>query len=239
MSLTTVSKELSFRELAIQAAASAKLCSFAHAYDCNDDQVDKVNAIFSKTCPTLTRFATMCDMSLVKQLAFIMPSSKMAVMSCPFSAIGRNNKEVFAGSLGDSMEIICPVTIKMSDARGNVLSICKTRAEANVQNLPTSTSNPLKEDAPPSADKDNLKIVKVAGPDCIGIKLNFATKEPCFVAIPKVLSIAGGITAFAELSSTASIATTPTMPSIPPGSVTAVWYEARRYDICHLDNSSL
>lgn len=239
MSLATATKELSFRELAIQAAASAKLSSFAHAYVRNDDHIDKVRATFSKTCPTLTRFATMCDMSVVKQLAFIMPSSKMAVMSCPFPAQGRNNEEVFAGNLGDSMEVICPVTVRMIDVRGDVLSICETRAEANVFNLPTSASNPLEEEAPPQADDDEDFVVVAAGPDRIGIELNVATKEPCFVAIPKVLPVTGGITVFADFSSTASIIEAPTMPSVPLASLTAVWYEAMRYGFRHLDNFSI
>lgn len=240
MSLATATKELSFRELAIQAATTAKLSSFAHAYVHNDDHIDKVRATFSKTCPPLTRFATMCDMSVVKQLAFIMPSSKMAVMSCPFPAQGRNNEEVFAGNLGDSLEIICPVTVRMIDVRGDVLSICETRAEANVFNLPTSASNPLEEEAPQPADDDDEEFVVVAaGPDRIGINLNVATKEPCFVAIPKVLPVTGGITAFADFSSTTSIIETQAMPSVPLASLTAVWYEAMRYGFRHLDNFSL
>lgn len=238
MSLAAASKELSFRELAMQAATSAKLSSFSGAYEPNNAHADKVRATFAKTYPTLSRFATVCDTSVVKQLAFIMPSFKMGVMSCPFHAQDKENEEVFAGSLGDSMEIICPVTIRLRDVRSDVLSICETRAEANMYSLPTSESNPLEEDAPQL--DDDIEIVEVAGPDRIGIELNVATKEPCFVAIPKVMPTTSGTTVYAALYSTKnSIVDTPVMPSVLPGSMTAIWYEALRYGIRNLDNYSL
>ncbi|KAI2498850.1 hypothetical protein MHU86_15651 [Fragilaria crotonensis] len=171
MPSTTPSTDPSFRDLALQAANSAKMVSFANATTLNQAHADRVNATFAKTCPTLTRFATLCDTGVVKQFAFILHASKkMAVLSCPFPAQGRNGEEVFAGSLGDSMDFPCPVTIRMKDVRGDVLSICETRAEANAFQLPTSESNPLEEDAPPGDEQDF--VVLATGPERIGIELN-------------------------------------------------------------------
>ncbi|KAI2510870.1 hypothetical protein MHU86_3491 [Fragilaria crotonensis] len=235
MNFATAARDLSFRERALNVATAAKLSSFADAYDPNPDHVEKVNATFAKTCSPLTRFATLCDISVVKQLAFVMPSFKMQVMTCPFPAQGRNNEEVFAGSLGDSLEVFCPVTIRMKDVRGDLLSICETRAEANVLKLPTSDTNPLEEDAPPN--EDEFVEIEVAGPDRIGIDLNVATKEPCFVAIPKVIPVTGGVKDYSEFKE--SVVTESDIPSATPGSMTAVWYEAMRYGIRKLDNLSL
>ena len=165
----------------------------------------------------------------------------MAVLSCPFHSQDADNTAVFAGSLGDSMEIICPVTITMQDVRGEVLSICETRAEVDAYQLPTSTANPLEEEAPPrAADEDADEFVIVAaGPDRIGIQLNVATKEPCFVAVPKVFPVTDGEIQFADFSNTESIVNTPVIPDIAPASFAGVWYEALRYGIRHLDNYSL
>ncbi|KAI2511824.1 hypothetical protein MHU86_2556 [Fragilaria crotonensis] len=235
MNFAPATRELSFRDRALHAAAIAKLSSFADAYEPNPTHANQVNATFAKTCSPLTRFATLCDTNVVKQLAFVMPNFYMQVMSCPFPAQGRNNEEVFAGSLGDSMEVFCPVTIRMKDVRGDLFSICETRAEANSLNLPTSESNPLEEEAPPN--EDEFVEVEVAGPDRIGIDLNVATKEPCFVAIPKVIPVAGGEKDYSEFKE--SLITTQAMPSVLPGSMQAVWYEAMRYGIRKLDNLSL
>lgn len=237
MPATSSPMEPSFRDLALQAAASAKMTSFAHATTPNPVHAERVCATFAKSCPTLTRFATLCDTGVVKQFAFILHTSKkMAVLSCPFPAQGRNDEEVFAGSLGDSMEIPCPVTIRMKDVRGDVLSICETRAEANVFKLPTSESNPLEEEAPPG---DEQEFVVVTGPERIGIELNVPTKEPCFVAIPKVFPVPSGAKEYADFNPTTSIVETEVMPSVTVASMTAIWYEAMRYGIRKLDNCSI
>ena len=238
MNLANATRDLSFRERAIHAATAAKLTSFAEAYDLNPNHVTKVNATFSKTCAPLTRFATLCDPTVVKQLAFVMPSFKMQVLTCPFPTKGRNDDEVFAGSLGDSMDVFCPVTIRMKDVCGDLLSICETRAEADAFKLPTSASNPLEENAPPNDDEFVDVEAEVAGPDRIGIELNVATKDPCFVAIPKVIPVTGGETAFSEFVYE-PVTATATMPTVEPGSMTAIWYEAMRYGIRKLDNLSL
>ena len=239
MNLANATRDLSFRERAIHAATAAKLTTFAEAYDLDPTHVDKVNASFSKTCAPLARFATLCDPTVVKQLAFVMPSFRMQVLTCPFPTQGGgdNNEEVFAGSLGDSMEVFCPVTISMKDVCGDLLSICETRAEANAFQLPTSESNPLEEPAPPVDDEFIDVEADVAGPDRIGIELNVATKDPCFVAIPKVIPVTGGETVYSEFFDNAT--TTPEMPTVAPGSLTTIWYEAMRYGIRMLDNLSL
>ena len=239
MNLTTATTGLSFRELALQAAAAAKLSRFSHAADANAAHDAKIQATFTKTCPPTTRFATHCDTGIVKQFAFISASSnKMAILSCPFPTEDKNNDEVFAGTLGDTMDFPCPVTIRMKDVRGEVVSICETRAEANAYNLPTSTSDPMTEEAPPS-DDDDPDMVVINGPERIGIELNVPTKEPCFVAIPKVLPLGSGATAFTDFSGTTSIIETKVMPSIPPASFTAVWYEAMGYGVRKLNNKSI
>ena len=235
MNFAVATRELSFRERDIQAASTAKLSSFVDAYEINKTNVDKVNATFAKTVAPMTRFATLCDPSMVKQLAFVMPSFKMDIMTCTFPAQGRNNEEVFAGSLGDSMEVLCPVTIRMKDVCGDVLSICETRAEANSFQLPTSESNPLEENAPPvPPNADGFVEIEPAGPDRIGIELDVATKDPCFVAIPKVMPVTSGDNVYAEFYE--PVTSTLTMPTVEPGSMTAIWYEAMRYGMRKLEN---
>ena len=51
-----------------------------------------------------------------------MPSFKMEVLLCPFPAQDINNKEGFTGSLGTFMEVFCPITIRMKDVQGDLLS---------------------------------------------------------------------------------------------------------------------
>jgi hypothetical protein len=234
MSYVTAARDLSIRELAIQASASANLSTFSAALDPTPGHAEKVEATFAKTCPALQRFATLCDTNVVKQLTFIQPNFKMVTLSCPFPAIGRANEEVFAGSLGDSMDLLCPVTIRMKDVRGDVISICESRRDVDKFNLPTSTTDPLEEGGP--APPEGQPVVP-PGPDRIMIDLTVATKEPCFAAIPKVFPITSG--AVMAIDPTKSIVTTPTLPTYPPDSLQAVWYEAMRYGIRHLDNYSI
>ena len=234
MSFVPAARDLSIRELAIQASASANLSTFSAALDPIPGHAEKVEATFAKSCPTFQKFATLCDTNVVKQLTFIQPNFKMVTLSCPFPAIGRANEEVFAGSLGDSMDLLCPVTIRMKDVRGDVISICESRNDVDKFNLPTSTANPLEEDGP--APPEGQPVVP-PGPDRIMIDLTVATKEPCFVAIPKVFPITSGVVM--AIDPTKSIVTTPNLPAYPPDSLQAVWYEAMRYGIRHLDNYSI
>ena len=115
-------KELTMRELAVQAATTAKLNSFASAYDANPAQAARVVAGFAKTNSPLIRMTNMCDTNLVKQLVFIKPNYKVSILTCPFVTMNAEGKEVIAGSIGDAIDVICPATIGMRDARGDVLS---------------------------------------------------------------------------------------------------------------------
>ena len=186
MSVVTAAKDLSIRELALQASASANLLSFSAAFDPNTDHAAKFISTFAKSCPPLTKFATLCDTNVVKQLLFIKPDLKMTTLSCPFPTVGPNDEEVFAGSLGDSMNLLCPVTIRMRDVRGEVVSICETRNVVNQFKLATSETNPLEEHGPPFPEGEDATP---PGPDRIMLNLTDANKEPCFVAIPKVFPL--------------------------------------------------
>ena len=216
----------------------AKINTFARTLDPNVTHAEQVCATFAKTSSSLNRFATLCDPNVVKQLAFIQPNFKMAVITCPFHTQGRNNVEVFAGSLGDSMDIICPVSIRVRGATGEVISLHESRADVAQYDLPTSQANPLEEEGPPPSEALEGVVTQPPGPDRIMMNLNVADREPCFVAIPKDLPAMSGETAYANFST--SIVTTETMlRTFPPGSMTAIWYEAMCYGIRHLDNYSI
>jgi hypothetical protein len=126
MSFVAAARDLSIRELTIQASASANLTTFSAALNPSPSHDENVEATFAKSCSTLQKFAMLCYTNVVKQLAFIQPNFKMVTLSCPFPAIGRANEEVFAGSLGDSMDLLCPVRIRVKDVRGDVISVCKS-----------------------------------------------------------------------------------------------------------------
>lgn len=237
MSLAAASKDLSFRDRAIQAAATSKLTSFAGALDPNPAHEAKIISTLSKTCPPLTRFATMCDTNVVKQLAFMQPNYRMATLSCPFPAVGRDNEEVFAGSLGDSMDFPCPVTIRIKDVRGDVVSVSESRALVTKYNFPTSTNNPLEEEGPPFPEGEDGTP---PGPDRIMLVLDSADKEPCFVAIPKVFPVTSGVSLMIA-DPTLMVTQVKELPPqvFPPDSPQAIWYEAMRYGIRHLENWSI
>ena len=87
MQFATATTVLSYRERAIQAAVTAKLTSFAAAYESNPAHAAKVASSLSKTSSALARFATLCDTNVIKQLAFVQPNFRMATLSCPFPGI--------------------------------------------------------------------------------------------------------------------------------------------------------
>ncbi|KAI2510842.1 hypothetical protein MHU86_3628 [Fragilaria crotonensis] len=223
MLLIVASQDLSVRELALQAAASAQLSSFATAGELNPAHAARVVSTFAKTCAPLTRLATHCDTNVVKQLVFIHPNFKLATLSCPFLAMGRNNEDVFAGSLGDSMDLLCPVTIRMKDVRGDVVRICESRPDITKYHLATSETDPLeKEGLPPPKGQEPIP----PGPDRIMVNLNVATKETCFVAIPKVDPVTSGVRIQTE--PTMSIHSTPSLANFASNSMEAIWYESMR-----------
>ena len=134
-----------------QAASAAKLNSFADAYDANPEQANHIAATLSKDYPDAIRLANICDSGLVNQMVFFLEvpgsSPKLAVLSCPFPT-ARGTGAVFAGSLGNSMDIICPVTIRMRDVKGQCITLASARRNPIRFNLPTSGTDPLLDEGP-------------------------------------------------------------------------------------------
>ena len=120
--------KVTFHNLAYQAACDAKLISFAEAYKHDPANIATIAETFSKDFSADTRLAKLCDNRLVNQMAFMMEvpgrSAQLAVLSCPFSTT-KGTEAVFAGSLSDSMDILCPVTIRMRD-------VCTTLYRASI-----------------------------------------------------------------------------------------------------------
>ena len=72
----------------------------------------------------------------------------VTIVSCPFPTTNKEIDAVFAGSLGDSMNVICPVSIRMHDVKGNVITIASIKSIPTRLNLAISTMDPLAEEAP-------------------------------------------------------------------------------------------
>jgi hypothetical protein len=105
-----------------------------------------------------------------------------------------DGKAIIAGSLGDSFDDICPMTIRLHNAHGLlVVSVVTPNAYAvEPLDLPISQSNSLEEEGPPPTVGTQPEP---AGPDRIKIII----KDPddaklCFAAIPKVFPLAAGYT---------------------------------------------
>jgi hypothetical protein len=178
------------REAAIQAAAAKNLQSFSKAYTTNPTQAGYIVKAMSKACNSLACTTSVCNNDLVKQLCFIQATNKLAVLSCPFPTQTPNDEGIIAGSLGDSFDIICPVTIRLGDAQGLVVSIVSPKATTGeILNLPISKSNPLEEEGPPTAEWTDPEP---AGLERIKVIINNPLKEPCIAAIPKIFPFAGG-----------------------------------------------
>ena len=130
-------------DLAYQAASAAKLNSFAGAYVPDPDKVKRIAAIFSKTYPDITSVANICDSGLVNQVAFFLDNPganpSLAVLLCPFLTAIRT-EAVFAGTLGDSMDIICPVTIRMRDIKGYCITVAASNTSPTLLNMSMSMS---------------------------------------------------------------------------------------------------
>ena len=229
---TTISTP-TLRDLAVNAATKANLNSFAHAYTPDPDQAARLATTMSKTCPSLTRLINICDSGLVKQLAFFKPSGDLAVISCPFPASSATNDAVIAGSLGDSLNIICPITISMRDVKGHVLSITTSKTIATESfNLAVSTSDPLDEEGPLPED---LTAPDPAGPDRIFIEVTDPTSAPCFALFPKIFPMAGGY-------SIPTVNTINDAPPLVPNTETeafTMWKTALQYGITNLQNKSI
>jgi hypothetical protein len=176
-------------------------------------------------------------------------NATLAVISCPFPTVVPDTKEpVFAGSLGDRMDIICPVTIRMRDVRGYVISISPNNIMQKELNLATSANNPIAKEGPPPDDDTEADQ---PGPDRIYIDVVNPDDTPCFIRIPKLFPFAGG---YSIPPTTTPIKTKPT-PSLEPlftNSPTSepneeptnskelmFWYETMRYGITNLENYSI
>ena len=232
--------EPTLRDLAYQAASAAKLNSFAGAYAPDPDKTKRIAATFAKTYPDMSRIANICDSSLVNQVAFFLEvpgaSPTLAVLSCPFpTAVGTD--AVFAGTLGDTMDIICPVTIKMSDIKGYCVTVAASNVQPTLLNIATSTSDPITEEGP---DPDDGTVADPPGPDRIGLDITDPDATPCIAAFPKVFLLTGGHKIPAGVP--INVATTDSLRNVD--SVTDLeefhmWYEGMRYGTVNLKNFSI
>ena len=232
----TQPRELTMRDTATQAAMTAKLNSFAAAYLPDPSQAQRIEANFAKTCSPTAKLANICDSGLVKQLCFVQPNYKLSILSCPFLTQGPDNEDLIAGSLGDALDVIFPVTIRLKDVRGEILSVCTSRATAEKFKLATSKTNPLEEHGPPPPD-DSVTMPEPPGPDRININIVDAANQPCFVAIPKVFPLTRGYTI--PNNPAIALATTPSLPDQAPDSLINTWYETVCYGVLNLNNHSL
>ena len=224
-----------FRDAAIQAANATNLQSFSQAYTPDPTQAGYIAKAMSKACNSLARTANVCNNGLVKQLCFIQPNLKLTILSCPFPTQDENGDAVIAGSLGDSFELICPVTIRLRDARGRVVSVVTPKTMAtDTLDLPTSQTNPLEEEGPPPPMGT---AAEPAGPDRIKIVIKDPSEEPCFAALPKVFPLAAGYT-IPQDATTEPISqeTPPPMTNLPEFDF---WFEAMKYGTAHLKNYSI
>ena len=233
--------EPTLRDLAYQAANATKLNSFAGAYDRDPDKAKRLAATFAKTYPAVKRVATICDANLVNQVAFITKSPgfdpMLVVMSCPFpTAMGE--EAVFAGTLGDSMDIICPVAVRMKDIKGFCVTIAASNAVPTLLDMAVSTTDPVGEEGPAPAEEG--AATEPPGPDRLGLDITDPTNPPCIVAYPKMFLLSGGY----KLPEGMPINVTTTesirdLPGVTNLNELHSWYESMRYGITNLDNYSI
>ena len=76
-----MSSTQTLRELAIKPANAAELNNFSLVYKPDPAQTERISQSFSKTYPALSRNMIVCDSALVKQLCFVKPNFKLAVLS--------------------------------------------------------------------------------------------------------------------------------------------------------------
>ena len=232
--------EPTIRDLAYQAASNTKLNSFANAYGANPTQALCIANTFSKDYPADTRLANLCDSGLVNQMAFLMemptgPAS-LAVLSCLFPT-AKGTEAVFAGSLGDTMDVICPVTIRMRDIKGQCITIAAVKSTPTVLNVAISASDPIAEEAP--AAVEGAPVIP-PGPDRLGLEINDPNDAPCITLFPKNFPLAGGYSIpTGEMIDVASIETLRDLPGAPDLDEFHLWYESMRYGATTLQNWSV
>lgn len=231
-----IPRALTMRDLAIQASETAKLNSFAAAYDIDPSQVRRIEASFAKTCSQATKLTNICNSSVVKQLCFLMPNFKLGILTNPVITQNAEGNDIIVGSLGDSMDVIHPVTIRLQDATADIISICTSRAIAEKFKFALSTTNPIEETGPPPP-ADSVTMPEPPGPDRIHIVIDNPDNVPCFVAMPKVFPLTGGF----SVQNNPTISATPTinLPNHAEDSLINTWYRVIRYGSVYLENYSL
>ena len=207
-----------------------------------EQQANCIAATLSKDYPDAIRLANLCDSGLVNQMAFLLEqvpgsSPKLAVLSCPFP-IARGTEGVFAGSLGDSMDIICPVTIRMRDVKGQCFTLASAKRNLIRFNLPTLGTDSLLESGP---DPVKGTFAEPSGQDCLGLAIKDPSNEPCIILLPKVFPLGGGYSIPSDTETTTIMitATICTTAQAPPLEEFTMWYEAMLYGITNLGNYSI
>ena len=187
------------RQLAMQSLTALRKHTSMH----NPTNVETIASTFSKDVPADARLDKLCDNRLVNQMAFMMEvpgrSAQLAVLSCPFPTT-KGTDAVFAGSLGDSMDILCPITIRMRDVKGHVVTIASIKSIPTRLKLAISTTDPLAEEAPDpvpinenAGDEQNeILVPPPPGPDRLHLEITDPTDAPCIIMIPKIFSLSGG-----------------------------------------------
>ena len=174
-------------------------------------------------------------------------SAQLAVLSCPFPTT-KGTDAVFAGSLGDSMDILCPVTIRMRDVKGNVITIASIKSIPTRLKLAISTTDPLAEEAPDpvpidanAADEQNeILVAPPPGPDRLHLEITDPTDAPCIIMIPKIFPLSGGHNIpKGEPVTVATVASLKDNPEAPTMEEFHLWYDSMRYGIVHLQNYSI
>ena len=178
-------------------------------------------------------------------MAFLMEvpghAIQLTVLSCPFLTTKGTEAVVFAGSLGDSLDVICPVTIRMRDVKGNVVTVAAVRSIPTRLNLAISTSDPLCEEAPPVADEEGSVVVAIPpGPDRIHLEISEPTDTPCIVMLPKLFPLSGGYGlpkgTPLEVTNLENLRTIPGMPNLDEFHH---WFECMRYGVIRLKSYSI
>jgi hypothetical protein len=229
-------RALTMRDLAIQAATAAKLNSFAAAYNPGPSQASRIKASFAKTCSQTSKLTNICNLGLVKQICFIMPNYKVGILTNPLISQDPTNEDIIIGSLGDSLDVIHPVTLRLHDVTADILSVCTSRANAEKYKLATSASNPIEEAGPPPPD-DSITMPEPPGPARINIVIDNPDNDPCFVAMPKVCPLTGGYSV--QTDPTISVTTTISLPNVDKDSLINTWFETLCYGVVNLWNYSL
>jgi hypothetical protein len=85
------------------------------------------------------------------------------------------------------MDVICPVAIRMRDAKGQCITIASVKSIPTILNLVISSSDPLNEEAP--APKEGT-IAEPTGPDRLCLEISDPTDTPCITLLPKIFQLA-------------------------------------------------